>query len=378
MGRPPLDLGTHGRFRTYRAGSVWRSRCYVRDYDGVIRECERTGRSAAAAERALGKALRDRARVDADADITAETRLAVVAEAWFTDFQRKDRSPTTLQAYRDRIDKQIVPALGNVRMRELTVGLLDRHLRAVEAKSGPALAKQTKTVLGQICGLAVRHDAIVTNPIRDASPISTKPKTAPRSFSEAQALQLLAFMTYDDQAIARDVPALVATMLATGLRIGEACAVLWASVDLTAQTLAVEATVVRLRGAGLHRKPEPKTAASNRVLTLPGWCLQMLALRHEATVPAPDTPIFPSPKGMLRDPSNTAADLKDAFRKAGFEWATSHVLRKTVASILDSNGLSAREIADQLGHARPSITLDRYMGRKAVNPRGAKALEAFG
>jgi integrase len=54
---------------------------------------------------------------------------------------------------------------------------------------------------------------------------------------------------------------------------------------------------------------------------------------------------------MLRDPSNTAADLKDAFRKAGFEWATSHVLRKTVASILDSNGLSAREIADQLGHA---------------------------
>jgi integrase len=70
--------------------------------------------------------------------------------------------------------------------------------------------------------------------------------------------------------------------------------------------------------------------------------------------------------------------LKGSFSKAGFEWATSHVLRKTVASILDSNGLSAREIADQLGHARPSITLDRYMGRKSANDRGAKALEAFG
>jgi integrase len=92
-------------------------------------------------------------------------------------------------------------------------------------------------IADQICGLAVRHDVIVTNPIRDASPLSTKPKTPPRSFSEAQALQLLAFMTYDDQAIARDVPALVATMLATGLRIGEACAALWRSVDLTAQTL---------------------------------------------------------------------------------------------------------------------------------------------
>ena len=50
----------------------------------------------------------------------------------------------------------------------------------------------------------------------------------------------------------------------------------------------------------------------------------------------------------------------------------------TGSMILDSNGLSAREIADQLGHARPSITLDRYMGRKAVSERGAKALEALG
>ncbi len=162
MGRPPLDLGTHGKFRTYQAGAVWRSRCYIRDYDGVVRECERTGRSAAAAERALGKALRDRARIDAGAEITSDTKLSVVAEAWWTDFQRKDRSPTTLQAYRDRIDKQIAPAIGNVRVREISVGLVDRHLRAVETKHGAALAKQTKTVLGQICALAVRTTVAVS------------------------------------------------------------------------------------------------------------------------------------------------------------------------------------------------------------------------
>jgi integrase len=167
-------------------------------------------------------------------------------------------------------------------------------------------------------------------------------------------------------------------MLATGLRIGETCAVIWRSIDLDAGTLTVEANVVRVRGAGLLRKPEPKTASSNRTLTLPDWCIQMLRLRCGELGGLPDTPVFPSPNGKLRDPSNTAADLKDAFRNAGFEWATSHVLRKTVASVLDSNGLTAREIADQLGHARPSITLDRYLGRKATNGRGAKALEAFG
>jgi hypothetical protein len=59
--------------------------------------------------------------------------------------------------------------LGNVRVREITVGLIDRHLRAVEAKHGAVMAKQTRTVLGQVLGLAVRHDALLTNPYRETS-----------------------------------------------------------------------------------------------------------------------------------------------------------------------------------------------------------------
>jgi len=43
---------------------------------------------------------------------------------------------------------------------------------------------------------------------------------------------------------------------------------------------------------------------------------------------------------------------------------------------LDEAGLSARAIADQLGHARPSMTQDVYMARKVFNPATAAALEA--
>jgi integrase len=35
----------------------------------------------------------------------------------------------------------------------------------------------------------------------------------------------------------------------------------------------------------------------------------------------------------------------------------------------------ARDIADQLDHARPSMTQDVYMGRKIVNPLTAAALD---
>jgi integrase len=376
MGRPSLSLGCHGSFRTYPEGSQFRSRCKVRDYDGVIREVQRVGRSKAAAEKALSEALRDRARIDAAAEITPDTRLAAVAEVWFVDFGRQDRSPTTVAAYRDRLDKQILPALGSVRIREVTVGLVDRHLRAVEAKHGAAMAKQTKTVLSQMIGLAVRHDALAQNPVRDTSSISNKPKNPPRALTAPQAAQLMALITYDDQAVRRDLPVLVATMLATGLRLGEACGLLWRSVDFPAATIEVEATVVRIKSKGLLRK-STKTTAGHRTLRLPKWGVEMLQERAAAITATGGTPVFPSPLGNMRDASNTAADLREAFANAGFEWATSHVLRKTNASILDAAGLSPREIADQLGHARPSMTMDRYMGRKIASERGATALEAL-
>ena len=57
-------------------------------------------------------------------------------------------------------------------------------------------------------------------------------------------------------------------------------------------------------------------------------------------------------------------------------WITSHSFRKTTATILDDAGQSARQIADQLGHARPSLTQDVYMGRRAKNPGAAAALDA--
>jgi integrase len=54
---------------------------------------------------------------------------------------------------------------------------------------------------------------------------------------------------------------------------------------------------------------------------------------------------------------------------------TSHSLRRTTATMLDEAGLSAPVIADQLGHARPSMKQDVYMGRKVVDARVAEALE---
>ncbi|GAA1299828.1 hypothetical protein GCM10009610_07070 [Pseudonocardia xinjiangensis] len=42
---------------------------------------------------------------------------------------------------------------------------------------------------------------------------------------------------------------------------------------------------------------------------------------------------------------------------------------------VDESELSAREIADQLGHAKVSITQDNYLGRRLTSRRTAEALQ---
>ncbi|MEV0792661.1 helix-turn-helix domain-containing protein [Kribbella sp. NPDC050459] len=58
------------------------------------------------------------------------------------------------------------------------------------------------------------------------------------------------------------------------------------------------------------------------------------------------------------------------------EWVTAHVFRKTTATILESAGQTPRQVADQLGHAQTSTTVDDYFGRRRRNPEAAVHLEA--
>lgn len=86
-------------------------------------------------------------------------------------------------------------------------------------------------------------------------------------------------------------------------------------------------------------------------------------------------PVFPDSAGGWRDPSNTSRDLRNARGSEDFSWVTSHVFRKTAATEMDRAGLSARQIADQLGHSKISMTQDRYLGRRAVTNEAAEALD---
>jgi integrase len=376
-GRPPLPIGTAGAVRYYQTDSGWRARTLFRDYDGATRPLLRAGRTKAEAGRRLKEAIRDRVHLGGGAGLTADSPMLAVAERWIAELKAAGKAPRTIEQYEYNIERNLEPGIGELRVREMTTGLANRYLRAVEAKRGAATAKMSRSVLSGVCGLACRLDILATNPVREVGKISTKPKRPATALDVSTVRDLRIWLTYDDKAIARDLPDLIHFLLGTGARIGEAIAGQWRDLDLDAGTIAIVANIVRVKGVGLIRQVDESSKLTVRRLDAPEGLIAMLRARRERIRHGDDDPVFPAVRGGWRDPSNTGADLRDFLKWAGFEGLTSHLIgRKTVASRFDATGQSARAAADQLGHTRPSMTQDRYYGRRAET-NAATVLAAF-
>ena len=384
VGRSPLPIGSWGLIRTYPMGENGKGKprwvkavAQYRDFDGVTRQVQASGKSATAATQNLRQKLQNRTAGGRKGDLTSMSRFAAAADVWLDKLDvmvsEGRRSPGTTDTYRRQLKNHVLPALGEVRLGEVTTPLVDKVIGAIRSDVSGATAKSCRSVISGVMGLAVRYGAVTHNTVREAERIESRPKREPRALTGRERVQLLEQLQSDEKAVRRDLPDLVFFMLATGCRIGEALAVVWSEVDFDAGTVRITSTLVRVKGEGLLRK-RTKSRAGERTLPLPPSALAILRRRFMAGARL-DQPLFPSVLGGFRDPANVRRELREARGAETLAWITSHTFRKTAATILDEAALSARLVADQLGHARPSMTQDVYLGRRAVDSQVAAALE---
>jgi len=289
--------------------------------------------------------------------------------------ERGTRSPTTLDEYRYVVRRLVLPRIGSLRLGELNTPRLDRFVQGVLDERGYASAKLCRTVLSGICGWLVRRGAMPVNPVRELTPLEVDRDRVARALSVEELRDWLALLDGSEFARRHDLPELARFMLATGLRLGEALGVTWLDVDLSAGTVAVHRTIVRVKGHGLVAK-RTKSRTSMRGLLLPSWGVELLRARR-VRMAAFDGPVFPDSRGGWRDRSNVGKAFREVRGGSSFEWVKTHTYRKTVATVLDESGATARAIADQLGHSRVSMTQDVYLGRRAGNATNLPALEAW-
>ena len=359
------------------SGAAYKSRAWFRGFDGRRRRVERWGSSQGASQRALTTALQDAVSTGAGG-LTARDTLDEAVRQWLADLDQLvrmgERSPGTVQTYRYQWGKHVSPALGNLRLGEVTTPIVDRFLVDLHERVGSATSRTSRAVISGAMGRAVREGAVRFNPTREVRRLSSAPRRRPRALTEPERAAWFLVVTRDPRAVEHDLPDLCAFMLATGLRIGETVAVLWSEIDLQEGAVDVTSTLIRVTGQSLIRKPT-KSASGQRRLPLPQWCVAMLRRRAEIGV-GPDEPVFGTLDGGFREPRTVSRWLYEVRADSDLEWVTSHAWRKTTASILDGSGVTARIIADQLGHSRVSMTQDVYLGRGEQDPRVLAALEA--
>ncbi|WP_375474622.1 hypothetical protein [uncultured Jatrophihabitans sp.] len=104
------------------------ARAKFRDVDGRVRLVAKHGRSRAAVERALKLELANRQSPAGGGAIAASTRVSELAVLWLD--APHGWSTGTERTYRSVIGNPVVPALGELRVREVTTGVVSRALAA--------------------------------------------------------------------------------------------------------------------------------------------------------------------------------------------------------------------------------------------------------
>lgn len=278
--------------------------------------------------------------------LLATTKLTLTSylERWLTEKARV-LEPRTIRDYRYNIERHILPRLGGTRLEKLTPLAVQSMVSDIDDKSGTRTASYCRTILNGALVQAVKWQLIPRNVVEATEPLKVL-KREMTIWTTDEAGRFL------DVIQGHRLYALFYLVMSSGLRHGEVLAATWD--DLEGHMLFVRKAKTR---KGVRKVP-----LSPDVLDV----LEQHRRRQGAEADRlggawPTTNLmFTSVVGTKlgqRSVTRTWHALQD---RAGVPRARMHDLRHLHISLLVKQGVDPRTIADRVGHARASFTLDVY------------------
>jgi integrase len=284
---------------------------------------------------------------------------------WLEESVKPSRKPLTYEKYRGIVDNHIIPVIGKVplsrvgpeHVRKIQNRLIDQDLSA-------GTIHGVRSTLGAALTLAEKWNLVARNAVRLVDPPAVEAKE-PRVLQPEEASAFLRAAT------GHAMNNLFATMLATGLRPGEARGLRWADVTLDGPSPVVQVRqqVLELRDEKTERSKRqprkrvfgsPKSEHGRRAIPLIPMAVSALqAQKHEvAELPVRGLRdlVFPTETG---EPL-TARTVRDHFHRiatsAGIANATPHTLRHSTGTFLLAAGVPDRVVQAILGHGSAAMT----------------------
>ena len=369
-----------------RSPGHWELRAFT-GRDQVTGKPRQTTRTFHGTEKEAGKALSQLvSEVEADTFDRTSATVGQLLDKWLEVAETNQR-PRTLYENKRKIEGRIRPVLGSVRLDKLGGDTLDAaYRRWLSEGLSPTTVHMYHSILSAACRQAVKWGWITTAPTSRATP----PKVERKEMLVPTPDQLSALVK-----AAVDVDPVLATAIAlaalTGARRGELVALKWSDIDLVAGRVRFARSLTVAEGEQ-HTGPTKTHAARDIALDelgvdvlerrwddmddLSGWAESplvsdpfVLSYNANGAIPAnPDT--FTHRFGKLcqkmeapalaklrkSNPKATRKDLAPADR-----WPFRfHDLRHFSVTTLIAAGVDVRTVAERHGHARATMTLDRY------------------
>ncbi|MGN6870292.1 MAG: tyrosine-type recombinase/integrase [Solirubrobacteraceae bacterium] len=305
---------------------------------------------------------RERGAIAAPPPITdSDPVFREFASRWMFDNEPGLR-PKTVDDYTWQLSHHLLPFFGGHRLTQITIAEVDRYKVAKmrERRLSPTSINKTITRLAQILEVAVEYELIDRNPAKGKRRHVKAPKPSPVWLNRAEHISALLDAAGHLDAQARRGTrhvrrrAILATLVLSGLRIGELTELRWRDVDLVAGRITVR---------------QSKTDAGVRQVDVLPALGKVLA---EVPRRGPNDRVFPTSTGEAHSPSNIrrrvlapAVELANKrLEQAGDvplpEHVTPHKLRHTFASVLVAIGEDIGSVMDQLGHTDGKFTLRVY------------------
>ena len=285
-------------------------------------------------------------------------------EIWINTFCKNVIKDYTVNGYEQRFKTNILPALGDMKLSELStvncqqflVGLFSDGRQRGREKHGNGLAyysvKGIERTLSSCLQKAVDEDLIPKNPISKVKlPNCTKPEMKTLKKEE-----LTAFLEETKRSGCYEFYYLELT---TGMRLGEICALEWNDLSLENKTITVNKAGQKIKGE--VKINTPKTKSSIRTIRLCDECIRLLSELKENQIPKSKY-IFPSSvTGEIRDTSAVTRRLHRIQDRAGVPRIRFHDLRHSFATLSLEQGMDIKTVSHMLGHTDAGFTMNTYM-----------------
>ena len=335
----------------------WSRKAIERELAAVAAEFERQSDAGEVISRSEQREREAQAATEAAKILT----LRQYGERVFMPSKAVTMSENSRSNYQSYLDKKIYPALGDLKLPEITPAQITALLLDIQAE-GKAHSTVIKvyTILHSFFKMAYLGDMIDRNPMdkveRPKPRKSEATAEGPQAYTPAEVQRL--FQALEAEPL--KWRAMVHLLIDTGIRRGECCALRWQDVDFANGSITVSGNLCYTAAKGVYLDT-PKNGRTRTVYAGAATLALLRQLRGQQARKAISAYIFTQETGPEpMHPQSPTRYLKKLSERCGVPDLHPHKLRHTFASIAITNGADVASVSEALGHSDKAVTLRMY------------------